>query len=275
MDWKTYEKLTKDIYEVLGKGAGVKIECYGSSCKITGKSGVEHQVDVLTSHSDGIHTYRTIIECKYWKNKINKDIVMKVVSIKDDCNIDKAVIVSQMGFTQDGISYAEHVGVDLVELREPLDKDWEGRIRNIVVNMHIRIPNITRCENLVDEVDKSKHSPSDSYINTEDYYYEFNDGVRKTLKSFCEEFISSLTEIGKEVTQEIDFPANTFLKSNDKRINQKVKGLRISGFLSEATEKIVIRGENYIQMIMKSVFSGKQFIVTEDGEIREVDRVNK
>lgn len=56
MDWATYEETVKNIYESLGKSAGVKIECYGNSCKFTGKSGVPHQVDVMTSHNAGIHT---------------------------------------------------------------------------------------------------------------------------------------------------------------------------------------------------------------------------
>jgi len=71
MDWKTYEKLTKDIYERLGQKAGVKIVGWGNDLKVKGHSGVEHQIDVLTSHSDGIHSYLTDIECKYWKEKIN------------------------------------------------------------------------------------------------------------------------------------------------------------------------------------------------------------
>ena len=35
------------IYETLGKESGVKIEGYGNNCKVKGKSGVNHQIDVL------------------------------------------------------------------------------------------------------------------------------------------------------------------------------------------------------------------------------------
>ena len=81
LDWKSYEELVKDIYEQLGSATGVKILGYGNGCKCTGKSGVEHQIDVLTSHSDGIHEYQTDIECKFWDQHINKDIVMKVEAV--------------------------------------------------------------------------------------------------------------------------------------------------------------------------------------------------
>jgi hypothetical protein len=46
MDWKDYEKITKYIYETLGKEVGVKIEGHGNTCKVRVKSGGEHQIDV-------------------------------------------------------------------------------------------------------------------------------------------------------------------------------------------------------------------------------------
>ena len=70
MEWKDYEEVTKHIYETLGKNNGVEIECFGNKCSVKGKSEVNHQIDVLTKHSDGIHTYKTAIECKYWDKKV-------------------------------------------------------------------------------------------------------------------------------------------------------------------------------------------------------------
>src|SRR5262245_3150377 len=125
MDWLYYENITKYIYESLGKRTGVKIEGHGPSCRVKGRSGVEHQIDVLASHSDGIHSYRTAIECKYWKDKVDKDIVMKVVNIIEDAGIDKGVIVSKNGFTEDGISFARYKNISLVELRETGKGDEE------------------------------------------------------------------------------------------------------------------------------------------------------
>ncbi|HJS01286.1 MAG TPA: restriction endonuclease, partial [Flavobacterium sp.] len=98
-----------------------------------GKSGVSHQIDVLTSHTDGIHTYETAIECKYWKDKVNKDIVMKVSSIIEDAGISKGVIVTKSGFTKDGLEYAKFKNIGLVELREPTDKDHESTPKEIEI----------------------------------------------------------------------------------------------------------------------------------------------
>ncbi len=123
LDWKTYESITKYIYESLGSKAGVKVLGYGNICKVSGKSGINHQIDILTSHSDGINSYRTAIGCKYWNEKISKDIVMKIYSIVEDAGIEKGVIVSKNGFTKDGAEYAKHKNISLVELREIEETD--------------------------------------------------------------------------------------------------------------------------------------------------------
>ena len=69
---------------------------------------------------------KTAIECKYWKEKVNKDIVMKVSEIIADANINKGVIVSKNGFTQDGIDYAKYRNIGLIELREIETEDLNG-----------------------------------------------------------------------------------------------------------------------------------------------------
>jgi hypothetical protein len=133
LDWKTYESITKYIYETLGKQSGVTIKGYGSTCIVKGKSGVSHQIDVITSHTEGSNTYETAIECKYRKEKVNKDVVMKVSSIIEDAGISKGVIVTKSGFTKDGLEYAKFKNIGLVELRESTDKDHESTPKEIEI----------------------------------------------------------------------------------------------------------------------------------------------
>ncbi|MDZ7969899.1 MAG: restriction endonuclease [Nostoc sp. DedSLP03] len=175
MDWKTYEETVKSIYEVLGKKQEVKIVCYGNSCKCTGKSGVSHQVDVITSHDGGIHTYKTAIECKYWNEKIDKDKVMKLIEIRDDCNFDKAIIVSKLGFTEDGAKYAEYHNIGLVELREPLDQDLKNRLTRININIQMLAPEILFFNNICDEEVKLE-------VRIDDSYYLMPDNSQKRIR---------------------------------------------------------------------------------------------
>lgn len=113
LDWKIYENLTKYIYETLGKEFGVEIICHGNECNIVGKSGVKHQIDVLTTKPIGTKQYKTAIECKYWKKKVNKDIVMKLSMIMLDAEIDKGIIISKSGFTKDAVNFAKYYNIEI------------------------------------------------------------------------------------------------------------------------------------------------------------------
>ena len=137
--WQGYEALVKDIYEALGKASG-GIECWGNRCKVEGPPGVFHQVDVLTSHTVGMHEYTTAISCKYLNKKVGLPVVRDWDRVVEDAGLNKGVIVSKMGFTKPAREYASAKGVGLVELRKPLDEDWSGYIREIRIMLTVAQP---------------------------------------------------------------------------------------------------------------------------------------
>ncbi|MDN5479456.1 MAG: restriction endonuclease, partial [Chryseobacterium sp.] len=126
------------------------IEGHGNECKVKGDSGVSHQIDVLTSESDGINTYRTAIECKYWNKKINKDIVMKLWAIVYDAKLSQGIIISKSGFTPDAQKFADFYNIKLVELREIEEQDSHIEkkvglgVIELSLNTHLRRPGLTK-----------------------------------------------------------------------------------------------------------------------------------
>ena len=157
MKWQAYEELVKDIYQELGKATGVKIECWGPSCRVPGKSGEYHQIDVLASHGDGIHTYRTAIECKYWNNKISKGQVFELAGKIEDANIEKGILVSKCGFTRSALTIAKDKNISLVHLRKPIPSrlGWVSqggirgnqlhRRRSVRLQINLKQCGSTRC----------------------------------------------------------------------------------------------------------------------------------
>jgi hypothetical protein len=269
MNWQTYEEVTKNIYETLGKQSGVTIIGHGRDCKIKGKSGIEHQIDVLTSHSDGLHTYLTDIECKYWNKNIDKDIVMKVDSIVKDCNFSKGIIVSKKGFTPDTIKYAEFVNVGLVILREPTEEDWKGRTKTIIIKVNSYVPHVTRFENLTTEV---YNDISGKMICTDDYVYIFNNGTTKTIKDFIDEFQKKLLKDNpkEEITDEIKFDKSILLQDKSGNNISKIVGIKISGKIDITTTENIINGKDSVWLMMKSIFEAKTYVISKEGEIRDV-----
>lgn len=269
MDWKEYEEITKHIYETLGQTSGVEIKCFGNNYKVVRKSTVEHKIDVLTEHSDGLHTYLTAVECKYWNNNINKYIIMKFTEIVEDADLNKGVIVSKLGFTPDAISFAKYKNIGLIELRELTEADWKGRVKDITVNINMILPEITSLELIVAEdmqtgLDRGK-------TRVEFLEIEKSTGEREAIEKYIEEFNNELSK--KKENEE--FTKVYKLEKKSKFIytptNEEIaiRGFKLSGVLRIIKSKLEIKGEDQIWMIMKSIFEDKTYTISKNKEINE------
>lgn len=275
LDWKTYESITKYIYETLGRQSGVTIKGYGSTCKVVGKSGVSHQIDVLMAHSDGIHTYETAIECKYWKKKVSKEIVMKLVQILEDSSINKGIIVSKSGFTRDGIQYARHKNIGIVHLREYEEKDLQGNSYQIdiaTLDLNIKIhrtrPEITS----IDIGDNRKIE-----IKHEFDYFDFTiilkNGNQVAFYDYVNDFrkqINRLNDKTKPLTGKYKIPESKLLN----RQTEEEVDLDEILFTGQLTESDDDRNLKYtivdkVWLLMKSIFEERTFSFSESGILIE------
>ena len=271
LDWKSYEELVKDIYEQLGSASGVKILGHGMSCKYKGKSGVEHQIDVLTSHSDGIHDYLTDIECKYWDQHINKDTVMKVEAIVEDCNFSKGIVVSKLGFTPDAVQYAKHVGVGLVELREMTDEDWKGRIRKIEVNIIAHYPELTQVHvELEDGAVKEGILKGKISGNTQLMFIQYPTGIKVSLAQFIEDgFFKELLQKEDKVpfSKSYTFEKGSTMTYQELGKTYGLKAIHLTGEMRSISQTDVIEGSNQIEYYMKCIFEDVEILLNTEGKI--------
>lgn len=269
MEWKKYEEITKYVYEQLGKTIGVKIECFGNDCKVQGKSLVNHQIDVLTSHSDGLHTYKTAIECKYWDKNISKDTIMKVAEIVEDAHLNKGIIVSKQGFTPDAISFAKYKNIGLVELREFTEEDWKGRVKNIQIEMNALFPQITGFEILVERETSSMLKPGKTRVDYLDIKHP--NGNIENIRKWIEDFNSEVCKQEEDVKFEkiYSLEKGTSIIYSPTNDETEITGIKLSGFLRIAKDTIEIKGEDHVFMIMKSIFEDKSFTLFKDGKIKE------
>lgn len=110
------ERLVANLF----KAKGYDVE---HNVKLTGRSGVQHQIDVYAEYKGPLHTSRIVIECKSYDKPIDKDIIMKLVHEVEDLGVDKGILITTSYFTPDAVSTAEGYNVDLwdgTKLRELL-----------------------------------------------------------------------------------------------------------------------------------------------------------
>jgi hypothetical protein len=270
MNWENYEDVVREVYEKLGQAQGVRIVCHGRDCKVTGKSGVEHQVDVLTEHSDGLHNYRTAIECKYWNRRRPKDDVMKLAEILEDTHINKGVIVSQYGFTEDAVAFARYKNVALVELRKPTEKDWEGRVRDIHVRLVARIPITTDFRIDVAQSPTVTTALSGGAVDpTLVTIREPNNGP-VTLCALMNQLIAAADKEHDDTSLvRREFAPGTTIESAKDKVPVCVAAVQFMLRFEREERLMIIKGEDHVSMILKSVFENRRFVISPEGRICE------
>ena len=282
LDWKTYESITKCIYETLGKQSGVKIKGYGNTCKVKGKSGSVYQIDVLTTYSDGIHNYETAIECKYWKVKVNRDIVIKVFGIVEDTNINKGVIVSKEGFTKEAIEYAKFKNIGLVTLREWNEKDQDSTSKEIELGvLQIKLNIIaTRPKLLQIDLGNNRFLDIQDELDLFNYYIELKDGKRVPFYDYITDFrryVADQQKMEIEMTRSYKVPEESQLFRRGINEGIKLEVINVIGKLTQNDESknLEFTLVDKVWLIMKSIFDERTFSFSESGLIIEHKKTEK
>jgi hypothetical protein len=108
-----------------------------------GNSGCAHQIDVYWEFQLAGHTYKTAIECKAFDQDIPIGKIRDFYGVLIDVPRLNGIFATLVGYQSGAKRYAKYYGISLQEVRAPSDSDWDGKIKDIHVNMHIVMPRIT------------------------------------------------------------------------------------------------------------------------------------
>ena len=101
--------------------------------KLKGKSGVEHQVDILLTTGKIL----TLVECKNHNRVIGYDVVAKFDSIQKDVNSSNGIIYSASGFSADAREYAaaKSINLESVIISEIIIKSCRDALKKFFPNL--------------------------------------------------------------------------------------------------------------------------------------------
>lgn len=271
LDWEEYEAITQYIYGALGEKDGIKVIGYGRNCKVKGKSGITYQIDVLTEQSDGEKIHRTAIECKFLKEKVTNDTVMKLQCVMDDAGIQSGIIVCKSGFTRDTLSYAEHKGIKLVELREAQENDVDFKrtleigILDIRMNSMVSRANITKIDFGTKVITGEKEIMAMYYARLHD-----TSGREIPFSKYIIVFSDELRSRGELLkTATIDVPTGGKLCWRLPGNDIAVEKIAITGFFSKTDQSSIrsFRLTDQVWMIMKELFDNRNLTMSKSGGI--------
>jgi len=157
-----YEQFVQTVYQSILVAEGVENIVVQHNIELTGRSGCTHQMDVYWEFRLAGQVYRTAIECKAFDQDVPIGRVRDFHGVLVDVPGLNGVVATLVGYQSGAKRYAKYYGISLQEIRVPNDSDWDGRMRDIHVTIHIVNPRITTFNPRISAAFRSKMSPGES-----------------------------------------------------------------------------------------------------------------
>lgn len=130
-----YERLVRDIYQAIQQTDGLDTVQLLHNQRIEGKSGLRHQVDIYWERKTKGKLSRVAIECKYYSRRVEIGKVRDFFGVLSDIGEIQGILVTKVGFGSGAITFADHYGIQLKEIRFPQHQDWQGRLKDVVLEI--------------------------------------------------------------------------------------------------------------------------------------------
>ncbi|WP_249978902.1 restriction endonuclease [Vreelandella olivaria] len=267
-----YEKLTQEIYQALSEADGVENIDIQHDVKLEGRSGCKHQIDVYWEFNILGEKHRVAVECKDYKSEVSIGRLRDFFGVLHDLGNVKGVFVTKVGYQSGAKRYADYYDISLKELRFPTASDWEGRVKDIVINITAITPSIKKREPICDNewIIKYGGFSEGEKISAGGYADQLKiyDSEGCEITSF-HEMDSKLPhdwkpEVDKEHTYEFD---DAYIHTdNGKRL--KITGVKYQYDILSGTDQSVTEGELIAKAILKDVQSGGIHFYDKNGNIR-------
>jgi hypothetical protein len=263
-----YEKLIQTIFSQMQGQDLVKTINIQQDIIIQGKT-IKHQVDVYWEFEVGGITYKTIVQAKDWNSKVKQEQLLSFAQVLADIpGQPRGIFVTKTGYQKGAKEFAQQNNICLYELREPTEKDWEGRMRNLEFNITLSIPHIDKVILMInkDWIEKNGDFIKDtqdlsSLFPLEMPLYDENNVTITTISEIIKKYITTRkTETQKNIHHIFNNP--TFIKIEPQNVLLKIDGFTFELTFSQVKEKFKICGDNIIKYFLIDVFN--QSITTID-----------
>lgn len=233
-------------------------------------NGSKRQFDVYWEYEIGGIVYKTVIECKDYKNSVTVDIVDSLIGKLRDFHNIQGLIATKKGFQEGAHTKAKANGIELLIVREQNDSDWEDEegnplIKEIHLNFHIQMPaRITKFKVLIPEENSSNASTHYRGRTDEIFITNLEENKTYSLKELEEILKDKHSNESGEFNEiytfkgQINYPEGSF----------KIDGYHVEYRISESLEeKKVIDFSLALEGVVEYLGQGKKVKVFKDGKV--------
>jgi hypothetical protein len=274
---KPYEKLTRRVFEALLAQQSVTNLRVDHDVKLRGITN-EHRVDVYWEFETGGITYRTVVECKDWKDPVDQGTLFALHTVLLDLpGQPRGVVVARSGFQSGAEQFARAHGIVLYELRAPRDQDWDGFITGVNIKVELLVPKLHAVEFKTDEewlaqelrrcgLPSAALLPSISGLAGE-LLIEREDGGTLTTVGDAIEGHMLPAKVGPPEWREYLFPETAYIATGFPALPRvRLRGLCIYiEVVVAVTQNIEVRLETLVGLILKEVTKGTFTMLDAEG----------
>ena len=260
----TYELLAQAMYQSILSAEGIENIDVRHNVDIAGKSGVEHQIDVHWKFRQAGIEHTVLVECKHYSSTVELGHVRNFFGVVHDIGA-RGVMVTTVGFQSGAKEFADFYGINLKLLRTPAAKDWEGRIRDIHINVVMRFVDPHKPISVNFAVPESeKEKIEGASLETEPLETVLVDESGNQITDEFRHWLPSklpALELEQGGPYEHEIPvSNAFVrmrKPKGETVLVKVEKLHTSYYVCEAGEEISIMGDETVRAILRDFSSGQ------------------
>lgn len=265
-----YELFVQDIYKILNCADGLKDVVVQHDVKIEGVSR-EHQIDVYWQFTCGTVTYRVAVECKDYKNPVTAEKIEAFRATLLDIGDIHGIFAARNGFQSGAQKVAKTYGIQLVQIREPLESDWRGYIKDIHINYTFRFVVNVRPHIYVNkewtEENEIKQKIASFKEKSDQTYIVKNKGLtnedRITVKQLIDKLPSD--EEGRDRRYLFEFD-NAYLEYEDEYI--KIDKIEFTYDVEFSYDTQHISMMNMARAIVNNVITGESFLIDITGNVK-------
>lgn len=278
---RDYESLVELVFKQLLEQDCVKNIKIEKNVVLKGKT-TSHEIDVYWEFMAGNIKYSTIIQAKDWQQKVPQGEMLKLKAILEDLpGQPRGIFITKTGYQQGALDVAKANGIITYELREPTEKDWEGKTQKVILNIKAYIPN-TKIEVIPDEkwlqeeLQRLNLKPENLVVSGQDkeiFIKNENGSIWKSLYDIKNEESEKFGM--KEIhNQEVIIPmdAARYIDTGNKDFpKMKIKEIKVMVSIDLMEDTIEIDGTQMVGYILKNVFDNSEITFDKQGVLRKTE----
>lgn len=261
-----YEEIIKALYQALMLNDGYDNVNVQHNITLKGKSGATSQFDIFWEFKIAGIRHRVAIECKNYNRSVGVDDVREFACKLQDVGNLIGIMVTRKGYQEGAIKTAKASGIYLKKFQLPVDMNWDGRIRKVIITIHtLTSENIKRrfildsqwLSQFIQErgKDTAQKILTDKVGAPSNEYYLINNHreVLKTLRDLDNEIPRDKAAIGQKHSFSMDGGAFLFVPSHPEYPEMKLSSIEYEYDVIDTVEEISISADAVLQGLLSDV----------------------